>query len=515
MYDHRMLSRVAAATMLMSLGVMVPSGASAEDSATVTVDVDSTDGPAARGLAGVTWNTGDVSLVSPLEPAFVRTGAQLPDVSPSEGVVELDALFERVDTILEVRSRPLILLNKMPPWLAKPVPPDCRQDRRDQAPCPDTAMGPQDLAVFEDLIEEIVRGLAERYDRDLAFELWNEPNNPKSWADSEELFIDTTLAMHRAIAQVEEDTGLDMTVGGVALGEVSPVLGRYREAAVDQGTPPDFISWHNYTRDPLDYRRDAAEVRELIGDPSMPLSITEWNHYGRKGDERETADGAAFNLASMIEMERAGVSEASFYRSVSFGRKAGDAGLVTGKGTPRPSWWTLQLWRSLDGDRLAVSGDDPEGGLWSRATRNGDQVDVILSSYADRSAVKHDVGLKLGGSCDASTATVRRIDSKSLAFNSPRTVDLDALSVPMDGPAAVWVSVDCSGGEKATQIAPHPQAPEPVDESVDDGGPGWLVWAGVGLAALLLVVLLVGARRRAQKRAQRRARLEPTDDRVA
>ena len=496
-----MLPRLAIVLVIASIGIVAPLPASAEDSATVTVDVDSPSGPAARDLAGVTWNTGDLSLVSPLKPAFVRTGSQLEDISPEEGVVELDDLFKRVDTILDVGSRPLILLNHMPPWLAKPVPPDCKQDRREQAPCPSTAMGPKDLDAWEDLIEEIVRGLADHYDRDLAFELWNEPNNKKSWADSEELFIETTMAMHRAIARVEKDTGLDMTVGGVALGEVSPLLARYEEAAVEQGTPPDFISWHDYTRDPLDYRRDVAQVRSLIADPSVPLALTEWNHYGQKGNDRNTATGAAFNLASLIEMENAGLGQANFYRSVSFGRKAADAGLVDGTGTPRPSWWTLQLWRSLQGDRLAVSGDDPEGGLWARATRDGDQVDVILSSYAEKSAVSHDVALNLSGTCDASTATVRRIDAKSADFGAKRKVDLKALTVPLGGPAAAWVSVDCSGAGKATQIAPHPKAPAPADDSTVEDGSGWLVWAGVGLAALLLIVVLLGARRRARKRA--------------
>ena len=141
----------------------------------------------------------------------------------------------------------------------------------------------------------------------------------RRWADSDQVFIDTTMAMHRAIARVEGETGLDFSVGGVAVGHVDPELTRAgqprqrtaervtEEAAVEQGTPPDFISWHDYTRDPLDYGRDVGEVRNLIADPSTPLVITEWNHYGLKGDARNTAIGAAFNLAALIEMENAGV----------------------------------------------------------------------------------------------------------------------------------------------------------------------------------------------------------------
>jgi hypothetical protein len=488
--------------ILMACGGVASPAAAADDSTTVTVDVNRPSGQAMRDLAGVTWSSGDLSLVLPLKPAFVRTGALLDEVSPSEGALELDELFERVDAIERVGSRPLILLNRMPPWLARPVPSDCVQDRRAE-PCPPTAMGPSDLAAWEELIEEIVRGLAERFDRDLAFELWNEPNNRKFWADSEQLFIDTTMAMHRAIARVEDDTGLDMTVGGVAVAQINPLLRTYLDAAKAQGTPPDFISWHNYTREPLDYGRDVAEVRSLVADPNIKLALTEWNHYGRKGDARNTAEGAAFNLASLVEMERAGISQASFYRSVSLGRKQGDAGLVTGeRGTPRPSWWILQLWRSLGGDRLLVSGDDPQAGLWARATRDGDQVDVILSSYAEKSAVAHDVTLDLGGGCDASTATVRRIDAKSSDFGSKQKVDLDALTVPMASPAAVWVSADCSGGEQATRIAPHPESGVAADDGADEDDPGWVVWTGVGLAALVLFAVAGAvARRRARKRA--------------
>jgi len=506
-----MLPRFVMVLLLVALGLMSPVTASAEDSTTVTVNADRRAGPATQNLAGVTWNTGELPLVSPLKPAFVRTSARLDEVSPAEGDLELDVMAERVDTILRLGSRPLILLSRMPPWLARPVPSDCREDRREQAPCQSTAMGPRDLAAWEQFIEGLVRGLAERFDRDLAFELWNEPNSPRFWADSEQLFIDTTMAMHRAIARVEKETGLDMTVGGVAVAQVDSLLGRYREAAVKQGTPPDFISWHDYSRDPLDYRRDVAEIRDLIADPSMPLVLTEWNHYGRKGNERNTAAGAAFNLASLIEMERAGITQASFYRSVSYGRrKPSDAGLVTSEGKPRPSWWTLQLWRSLGGDRLIVSGDDPEGGLWARATRDGDQVDVILSSYDQKGAVAHDVTLNLRGACDASTATVRRIDSKSADFGHKREADLDSLIVPLAGPASAWVSVDCSGAGKSTQIAPHPKAPIPVEDRESEDAPSWIVWAGAALAALLLAALAAGARRRA-----RRAQAGSSGDRVA
>ncbi len=501
-----MLSRVAAAIVLV-LGTVVTAAASAvNDSATVTVNVEGQAGPADPDLAGATWNAGDLSLISPLKPALVRTDAKLDEVSRQKGALDLEPLFERVDTILREGSRPLILLNRMPSWLARSVPPDCTQDRRGQTPCPPTAMGPKDMAAWEQFIEEVVRGLAEHYDRDLTFELWNEPNNKKSWADSQSVFIDTVMAMHRAIARVEDETGVDLSAGGVALGEVGPLLARYREAAVEQGTPPDFISWHNYTRNPLDYRRDVSEVRDLIADARVPLAITEWNHYGLKGDERNTAAGAAFNLASLIEMERAGVGQATFYRSVSFGPNPSDAGLVTGEGKPRPSWWTMQLWRSLGGDRLLVSGDDPQGGLWARATRAEDQVDLLLSSYADQRSVAHNVRLELAGSCDASSATVRTIDGKSPDFRPRRRVDLDPLTVQVASPGTVWVSIDCSGGDTATQIEPHPNAAALVDQpDAEEGESSWLVWGVPALAAALLFVLMlrIGARRRARRTGNR------------
>jgi hypothetical protein len=504
-----MLSRVAIVLIIVNVGIFSPVAASADDSPRIEVDVDRSAGPAAQDLAGVTWNVGDLSLVSPLKPSFVRTGARLDEISPQEGVLELGDLFEQVDTILRTGSRPLILFNRVPPWLARPVPPDCRQNRRDAEPCPPTAMGPEDLAAWEDIIENVVRELAERFDRDLAFELWNEPNSRRFWADSEQNFVDTMLAMHRAIAAVEKQTGLDMTVGGVAVAQVNPLLRPYVEAAIGQGTPPDFISWHDYTRDPVDYRRDVAEVRGLIPDPSVPLAITEWNYAGK--DERDTAGGAAFNLASLIEMERAGVSQASFYRSVSSGSKPADPGLVTNTGVPRPSWWILQLWRSLNGDRLHLSGDELREGLWARATRDGEQIDVILSAYAKKGGVKHDVTLDLSGACDASTATVRRLDANSSGFGAKQRVNLESLTMPMASPSAVWVSVDCSGGEKATQITHHPQAPAPADDGRIDGGPNWLGWAGAGLVGLLLAAVVVGVRRRSRKR----ARLGSAGDRVS
>lgn len=306
-------------------------------------------------LNGVTWNGGDLSLLE-FTPSFVRFDGRLDSVSLSESSTDTSGIVAKARTIVENGSEPLVILAHTPAWLARPVPPDCYEDRRD-VPCSSDAMAPKDMAKWQTFIEEVVGDLARA--GVTYFEVWNEPNNTRHWADTDERFIETALATHRAVAAVERDTGIDLKIGGPGLGLPGPMIKWYADAVAGQGTPVDFVSWHRYTRDPKDYSADAEYVRTLT---DLPMFITEWNHYG-KTEVRLSEEGAVFVALSLMEMERSGIWAATFYRSI------GDAGLIDAEGTKRPSWRVMNAWSP--GELLTTDNDHV------RAVRNSEQVQVI------------------------------------------------------------------------------------------------------------------------------------------
>ena len=398
------------------------------DPQAITVHADQPLGPAVVNLAGVTWNGGDLEALLPFVPPSVRFGAQLDEASPREGVLDLSDVIDKAQRVRAMGGVPVVTLSKMPAWLARPVPPGCRETRRG-VPCVSSAMGPTDYDKWGRLVDDVVTTLAGH--GVYAYEVWNEPNNVRSWADTEDRFLTTAFATHVAVDRARRDTGLLLAIGGPATGEVSDLLDRYIYT-----THPDFISWHDYAKDPTAYRDDAAKVRSLLPPgPEPDLVVSEWNLYGRKTDARVGAPGAAFALAALIEMESAGIDRANIYRGVATGTGPEAAGLITGDGAKRSSWWVLDAWSKLHGQRLAV---DAPNGVTIRATRNGDRVDVLAAAYG----ADLDLPLTVDG-CTYDTATVRRIDKHSTGFDHPTIVDARGLRLKAKAPTALWVTLDC------------------------------------------------------------------------
>lgn len=419
-------SAVAAAALALSVAA-APS--CQPDPQTVTVHANQPIGPAVTNLAGVTWNGGDLEQLLPFVPPSVRFGAQLDEASPAEGVLDLSDVIDKAQRVQAMGGVPVVTLSKMPAWLARPVPPGCRETRRG-IPCASSAMGPKSLVQWHQLVYSVVTMLAAH--GVYAFEVWNEPNNVRSWADTEDQFLDTVIITHQAVTRVRRETGLPLTIGGPATGEVSGLLSRYAWAV-----RPDFVSWHDYAKDPTAYRDDAAKVRSLLrSGPDPDLVVSEWNLYGRKTDARVGAPGAAFALAALIGMENTGIDRANIYRGVATGSGPEAAGLITGDGVKRSSWWVLDVWSKLPGQRLAVSAPS---GTWVRATRSGNSVDVLAAAYG----ADLDLPLVVDG-CVATTAMVSRIDKHSTGFDRLIVVPAQGLRLKAKAPSALWVTLDCT-----------------------------------------------------------------------
>jgi hypothetical protein len=450
----------------------------------VAVELTRPLGPVNHDLTGVGWNTGSsLEPVADIHPEMVRIDGSLQDRSRGPGQLDLEPLLDRIAQVRDIGAEPLVLLSYMPRWLGEP-----RVTGPGQNP---TRMGPYDLDVWQQLVEDVVRTVATAPDPAYRFEVWNEPDiGLVFWHDTPERFVEMALRTHRAVADVEAETGLPLQVGGPAtglgLGQWNDTMVPYLAAVADAGLPLDFVSWHNYANapflgpdgpegnldpalyealkgvnpnaSPLAYSAEIEEHRATIAaaiagsglDPE--LWIDEWNVSAGGYDLRhDNAVGAALVAGTLVEMERAGLDRAAIYRAISGSQdRPGDWGIVTADATPKPTWWVFRAWWAMTGTRLATSGDDATTGLWARATLDGGCVSVLLANFVATGSPARTVRLDLAGPLPhcrgRRTTTVSALDASSTTLAQPRTVQFgtqESVTVPMAPQSVAAVQISC------------------------------------------------------------------------
>ncbi|MGE3274975.1 MAG: hypothetical protein AB7O67_07670 [Vicinamibacterales bacterium] len=214
-------------------------------------------------------------------------------------------------------------------------------------------------------------------------EIWNEPNGLLFWSRTPGEYYD--LYVRTAFALREAFPGL--RVGGPALnpaGCLSAEGRRWTEAFLDRvvaaGAPLDFFSWHMYSNDPADYATCAAYYRAALdarGLTGVEQHVTEWNTENADGELgislRAGAQGAAINTGAWIAMQRAGVTQETFYRgpepALDFPQFYG---MFYADGRPKPVGHAADLWRRMTTYpiRRVISGGAPE--FWALAGSNDD-----------------------------------------------------------------------------------------------------------------------------------------------
>ncbi|HEX5095136.1 MAG TPA: hypothetical protein VFX21_03950 [Acidimicrobiia bacterium] len=457
--------------------VEAPSAPAVPPDDRVNVAVELSTGAPNLDLTGVVWNSG--SSIEPLaaaHPSIVRIDGSLQSRSQGPDQLDLQPLLDRVAQVRDIGAEPLVLLSYMPSWLGAP------RATNGQDP---TRMAPYDLDLWQDLVTEVVRTLATAEKPAYRFETWNEPDLPIFWQDTRESFIATALRSHQAVVDVAAETGLPLEIGGPAsFHGGSTLLPEYARAVADAGLPLDFVTWHNYANfpflgpdgpegnldpeiyaglakrnpnsTPLTYSNEIRDVRKKIktavGDSGLSpeLIIDEWNVSAGGYDVRhDTAEGASLIAGILVEMERAGLDEAAFYRAVS-GSHIGDWGLVYSDGTPKPSWWVFRAWSTMTGDRLFAAGDDATTGLWARATRDGGCVSVLLANFIATGAPARNVEVNLHGElppCQGQrTTTLATLDATSTNLADTATLhpaNSDAITVPMASQSVSLIRISC------------------------------------------------------------------------
>ena len=209
--------------------------------------------------------------------------------------------------------------------------------------------------IFAATVRHYNRGWANGFSWNIKYwEIWNEPEGIQSmWTppggitdedyrspsprrdECRAKFVKFYVAV---LKRLKSEFGDTIKVGGPALCSYNTVwLNDILAACRDAGVAPDFISWHGYARDPMQYANEADEGRKLCdsyGFPRCELILNEWHYFGENyswGDMQRCSDpavkariwegpdshngirSACFTLAALANLERSKMTQAYYY----------------------------------------------------------------------------------------------------------------------------------------------------------------------------------------------------------
>ena len=181
------------------------------------------------------------------------------------------------------------------------------------------------------------------------WEIWNEPDGVNNMfclpggddgkdairrAKFVELFV-------KCLKRLKDEFGDSIKVGGPALCSADPSrVAYFREilkACKQAGVTPDFLSWHGYINDPLQFNREAGMMRKLCdecGFPNCELIVNEWHYFGANyswrdmqrcsdpavkariwegPDSHNGIRSAVFTLATLANLQSSQLAQAYYY----------------------------------------------------------------------------------------------------------------------------------------------------------------------------------------------------------
>lgn len=256
----------------------------------------------------------------------------------------------------------------------------------------------EDIEVYSRVVEHIVRHYAHGWAGGPAkpvriYEFGDQPDfGPLHFAGEPREFY----AMYRAFCEAVQRVDPSLTIGGPSLAFSLEAGAPYREGFLsyvrENALPLDFFSFLWFTdgtRDPLDYRYVARELRALLdehGFPDTDLTLSYWNYLAVPSSSAPADEKGAFMAATAIALQDTVIDHAFFFRADS-GRDPhygfvdpGGVGDVDGRPDERSRALAL-TGRAMQGRRLTITGGD-ESGLAGIAGRDGDRVRVLVANYA-------------------------------------------------------------------------------------------------------------------------------------
>lgn len=277
----------------------------------------------------------------------------------------MDLLF---DSLLSIGIRPIVELGLMPDIMAK--------DKKYVFWWKMNISMPEKMDEWYQLVYETAKHFKERYgEEEVAkwyFEVWNEPNHPAFFTESEN--VDAYLALYEAAARAVKDVSKNFRVGGpstAGLGFIDEIM-EYCEA---KDVPLDFISSHQYCVRgafdadgksitmimPVKHLADSfTACGKKVRKKNYPFIITEWSaSYSSRDSIHDSYFSAPFILETLKRCEN-DVDVMSYWVYTDIFEEVtppnepfhGGFGLLTVQSVPKPAYYAFHFLNTLADTQL-------------------------------------------------------------------------------------------------------------------------------------------------------------------
>lgn len=323
-----------------------------------------------------------LSGVKALHPEYIRID-HIYDfydiVQGTPGNLHFD--FSKLDAVLNdiqaTGAKPYIALSYMPPAISSG----------------DILSVPKNWTDWQLVVQKTIEHISgDRHTADVYYEVWNEPDLFGGWktygAKNYLTLYDYAARGANAARNVQQ-----FKIGGPAITALYQnwfdAIAKYTLA---NNIRYDFFSWHRYSSDTNQYKKDMTEVQtwaqaypQLAA--TLEYQITEWGHNSDNDPGYDNNLGAAHTAATSMEM--VGVVKRAFAFEIQDGKDPagkgswGRWGLFTHQdfgSSPKPRYQALKLLDQIGNSRLQLLGK----GSWVKAlAAQGDQgqTQVVLANY--------------------------------------------------------------------------------------------------------------------------------------
>lgn len=465
-------------------------GQAAGEEANLVIDTRAILGPLprpwrnlAQGGEDHDWRMGSlVSSVKAIKPRYIRID-HIYDfydiVKGSPGNLSFDfSKFDGViDDILATGAKPYVALSYMPPAITGG----------------DILSVPNNWGDWQLTVQKTIEHLSgTRKISDVYYEVWNEPDLFGKWHYSgakNYLTLYTYAARGAQAARVSQP----FKIGGPA---ITALYKNWFDAlakhVLANNLRLDFFSWHRYTTDIDQYKKDMTNAKEWLAnypqlEPTLQLHITEWGPDSEVNPVYDGANSAAHTVAGSIEMIN--IVENAFSFEIQDGKDPagkeywGRWGLFTHNdfgAKPKPRYRALRLLDRIGTERLQIMGK----GSWVKAVaakNDKDQTEVVIANYDARGGHSENVPVTFqnvnpgeftvtkeylsGNKQTEKIATTAAVVQTHVAMPANSVVFLTLQGPPDTSPAAPILPVDTTSipGQPAPIASPESTLPAGVN----------------------------------------------------
>ncbi len=341
----------------------------------------------AQGGESHLWSLRPISgKVKALHPEYIRIDHiyDFYDVvqgKPGQLTFNFSKLDKVIDSILATGAKPYLSLSYMPTAIS-------RGDMLDQ---------PVNYTDWQRVVQQTIqhvsgtRGIADVY-----YEVWNEPDLFGKWKYyGNKNYL--TLYRYAALGAMNTRGTKPFKIGGPATTALyKNWVNALLKYAARYHLRLDFISWHRYSNNLNQYKRDILNARSWIArypqfDGVLETQITEWGHDSNNNAGYDSRFAAAHTVAGAINM--VGVLHRGFIFEIQDGQDPqgkkywGRWGLLTSKNSgsqTKPRYWGLRMLDRIADERLQTLGQGSFVKGLSAKTSDG-KIQMVLANY-DRNA---------------------------------------------------------------------------------------------------------------------------------